>query len=266
MPTEPATDPAAEPEPDAGPALGTRAYLCEVLRNLEGDVHKAGWDKPPRLYAVVGPGDEAAGWSMEALMEDAFFWEMDADPRNVLATYVAMLAGTWPGPDAQLHPTRAMLKHQCEHTRNFVLDGLAEGGLHAIVLVAEAHVITGDKSADRDRTKRIADIPGAQEVRRVIAVAPDSTVLQVQRIRGQEPAVMWLHQNSGAWGGDLAPLDGIRDDNGPRKISGLLTNLLRALVNLVNERAGVPPVEYIYGYGEQEIIDRVLGPAPAGAS
>ncbi len=236
---------AGEAAEDDGPAPGTPAYMCEVLLHLESQMNTEGWDRPPQLYALAGTGDEASGWILEALMADPSFWAHDRHPRLVLGSYAAFLAGVWVPPGAG-------------DSRDFVLDGLVKQGLRAIVFAYEGWQLVGsghDKM--QSPTGMLADHPESKECRAITAILPDSTVVGVERIRGRAPVTMWLNQRTGDVGGTkIADMDG----GGVDKVGGAIANAMRVIVNAVNERAGVPPIDYVTtSKADQVFLDQVLG-------
>lgn len=220
---------------------GTPEYMCEVLKHYEREVDEedGGWDREhPRLLGIMGPGLEAKGWTMEAFLVDQWAWPLyGRNARECVANFVV-----------QYLRIKSML------------DEIAQTGLHAALLVTEAWALDGRDGIERIPGRAIADHVGAKEVRTVIAVAPDSTVYQVTRIRGQHDPVhtgCWLNHATGV-GGAFA--GDVYEPAGMVKICGFMTNCLRIMVNAINERTGTPRMELMTNSDdERKLLEQVLG-------
>lgn len=222
---------------------GTPEYLCEVLKYYENQVDEedGGWDRNhPRLLGIMGPGVQAKGWSMEALLVDERLWPLyGRNARECVANFVV---------------------HYLRMTD--MLDEIAGVGLHAVLLVTEAWALDGRDGIERIPGRAISEHVGAKEVRTVIAVAPDSTVYQVTRVRGRHDPVhtgCWLNHATGVGGafdGDVhKPAEMV-------KIAGFMTNCLRIMVNAVNERTGTPTLELMTASDDERgLLDQILAVA-----
>ncbi len=245
------TEPAAAPAdpgaraPEANvtdPAPGSPDYILAVMKQLEEDVHAdEGWDNDPKLYALVGHGDEANAWTWECLIVDPVLWHLPGTrtPTETMAFYMRFLAGWDVRPGLPKFP----------------IEGLLDPPLRAVVMCAEAWTLLG--SVGERGTGRLADHPGAVETRHVSAVLPDGTVAFVERTRGRTPAHSGWRMN---------PVTGDQATFGPvpmgrlRPPAGAMINMMRALVNAVNAAGGRPLIEYFYGNDdERRFLERAKG-------
>lgn len=210
--------------------------LARALLYVEEGVNRAGWDRTPQLHAMIGPGTDPNGWTLEALLTKPVFYTGPVHPRDVVRGYVDMLAMPRPGTASQ---TRS---------RDFILDGLATGPLQAVLFVAESwnlEVMPGDLPTAPYRG--LADHPDAFEARTVVAVAPDATFYKVSRRRGHPPYAVWVNHVTGE-GGQIDTTGQCHlchpGDGAPAMVGGV-TRSLRRLVNLVNARAGMPLIPHV---------------------
>ncbi len=208
----------------------TADVVARCLMHHEAEVHAAGWDKPPQLHAIVGPGVEPNGWTLEALMVDPVFWPPSRHPRDVVRKYADMMTMPIPGEAPPL----------VQANRDKILDGLAGGPLHVVVFTCEAW---GFVTAEPGHDRPIADTPGGFEMRYAFGVAPDSTIYMVARRRGRRPQATWKNHVTGETGhidGGAMGLDG-----GLLPVSGGVVRSMRRIVNAVNARAGVPLIRHV---------------------
>lgn len=220
---------------------GTAAYMAQVLLAIEADIHGGGWDRTPQLHALVGPGLDAGGWTLEALMADPVFW-INHHARNVLRAYAdfCTLPDLPPGAAAD---------------RDFVINGMAKDGLHAALVVFESWRLEGTVE-ERGKYARVEEHPDAYEARELVAVAPDSTVYLVKRRRGHEPDVSWVNHATGERGAIGEPLAADLV-----VVAGGVARSLRRIVNAVNARAGLPLIKHV-----TDMCNRCGAPMPmAGA-
>ncbi len=218
--------------------------MCHVLLHHENEIHAKGWDKDPQLFALCGPGLEPNGWTVEALMTDPWFWRLGHHPRDIMRVYADFL--TLPDfGSARFGPG----VRQFAANRDVIIDGLANGPLHALVFVCETYsLISTSDDNDRYKYRSIGDNPNAHESRNVIAVAPDSTVYVLNRIRGRQPYVNWTNHRTGAHGtvnGSFVPPELAGRDKVSFETSGGMIRSMRRIVNVVNARAGIPLIKHV---------------------
>ncbi len=242
-------------EPDAGPNSpddrtpeanvtdpepGSPDYILAVMKTLEEDVHDAeGWDNDPKLFALVGHGED--NWTWEFLVVDPVLWHIPGTrtPTEAMAFHTQFLAGWNVRPGL---PT-------------FPIEQLLDPPLRAIVMCAEAWTLIGSP-AER-KTGPLADHPGAVETRHVSAVLPDGTVAFVERTRGRTPDHSGWRMNPAT--GDQAAF-GTTPLGQLRPPAGAIINMMRAIVNAVNAAGGRPPIEYFYGSdAERQFLEQVKG-------
>lgn len=137
---------------------GYMGKLIEVAVLLERFHHEHGWDGLPAVVYEVGRLNDGS------LVPEPFLLGLREHPRVELAA-IAQLAETVPLPPRQ--------------------DDWPWPLSHVLVMEAWAHDIPPDQREGR----KLADIPGAVELRQAVAVA-GARAFQVTRIRGHEPRVM----------------------------------------------------------------------------
>lgn len=196
--------------------------MARTLLHLETKINARGWDQDPALWAICGRGPRPSRWTLQALMVDPLFYA-NANPGDVVQAFANSLDGAVGGTIAK-------------QDRNFIINGLAIGPLRAVVFAAEAWALESP-SADNP-ARPLADTVGAFEMRQVCAVCPDATSYLLGRRRGHPPVISWVNTVTGTRGR-------IGDDDGFRHVASLVGGLVRSLrriVNVVNEKMGLPPV------------------------
>jgi hypothetical protein len=242
-----------EPAPRANiddPEPGSPDYILAVLKHLEEEVHAEGWDQDPRLYALTGHGEEANGWIREALVVEPVLWGLPfmegLETAEKLGFHVQFIAGLREHPLAPPFP----------------IGELASATVRAFVLVCEAWGMSGT-TAERQATKSIADNPAGKEMRFVLAVLPDATVVCIDRTRGVRPNPINGFRFNPVTGDQAVFGDRVGEAGGLAEICGVSLNLLRVLANAVNKVTGAPQLEYFYGSGpERRFVEKILEGAP----
>ncbi len=216
--------------------------MCGVLLHYEEEIHKIGWDKDPQLVALAGPGLDPTHWTIEALMSDPWFWQLGQHPREVVRAFADFITA----PELGSERFGPVVASRMAGNRDAIVNGLADGPLHALVFVCESYSMVTTSDEERHQYRSIGDNPNAHETRNVIAVAPDSTVYLLNRIRGREPYVTWTNHRTGASGsvnGTFMPEELAGRTSFAK--GGGVTRSMRRIVNVINARAGLPLIKHV---------------------
>lgn len=181
--------------------------IAQLLRAVERDAHRRGWDAPPGLYALLDTADPAAEqWCRHIAcgpttrVDD--YTAVPCVPADVLA----------PNPVHVLFRLALNLRHTPHHPRVVQLSQrLAAPGLLGLAVVAEAWR-RPELPAEQQPVwagRRAADIPGAVEMRFAIAATVTAATVHVFRDRGQQPTAM-ADGSGGRAGVDGVLVDALR--------------------------------------------------------
>lgn len=162
-----------------------------ILKRVEIDMHRRGWDQPANMGAII---------DIEAPGARAYF----ADQRGRKLSYSTPIVrvGRYLSlplmPDEVLQPNMAVALHRLAinvtyanddpRTQQF-LDMIRHPGLVAIVACYEGWMTDDPETRERiGRTReRLADIPGSRESRHVDCIDIDLNKRTAMRIRGEAP-------------------------------------------------------------------------------
>lgn len=145
----------------------------KLVLKLEQIIHRAGWDKPPRLYGIKRTADK-----LRLTTEMPVPW--DGEPGAILEAVAGNMAEPTEWGD--------MLARGIALIDGF--DGL---------LFAYEGWMSAEPASERDADdhRRLADIPGSKEVRGVLAADVRGRIFAVNRIRGEKPAVQEFDEVTG---------------------------------------------------------------------
>lgn len=216
--------------------------LIQLVRAVERDAHRRGWDSPPQLSALIDTSDPAAAdWGRH----------IACGPPTRVEHYTAvpfvpadMLA---PDPARVLYQLAMRLRHAAHHPDTAALRQRLNGpGLLGLAVLAEGwqHPDPANRVTHRRAGRRAADLPGACEWRITVAAAVNAATVHVARVRGQQPVTTLVTDNGASGDGSFG---------------GLMVAALRTIVAAVTDQS--PPSRPAAGPAGPS-----TGRSPAGGS
>ncbi len=205
------------------------AHLGRLLRQVEADNHRRGWDLPPVAYVLydaraaegatdrwfrhamaasprLRPATRVGPYVAQPMLDQSFFRQADLEPYEALRRFALSLAYA-SADDATAGPLRAALR---------------QPGVLGFAVAIEAWG-TRDQAAAQAAIHggpHLGDVAGSVETRLVYAADLTLRVYKVKRQRGEQPSL---------------------DDNAGVYMRGDFTTSLRILVAAVTDT--VPPID-----------------------
>lgn len=154
--------------------------LATLLRRIEGDAHRRGWDGDPALYVLYDARDRETEASYRRIMRGVPIRSLP------YAALPAVPSGALEGnPSSALF--RFALNLRSEHPFvKAILEVLRQPGFVGMAFLVEAWMRTFDSKDERESLGKVrfADVPGSIEIRDVMAADISGRDFCVQRQRG----------------------------------------------------------------------------------